>query len=58
MLALNSLISELLIFFLIKVQCICNVPISAIQPSDPFIHIYTFPFLHYLPSWSIPKDWI
>ena len=32
--------------------------ISAIQQSDPVICIYTFPFLYYLPPWSIPRDWI
>ena len=21
-------------------------------------YIYIFPFLHYLPSWSVPRDWI
>ena len=35
---------------------ICSVvSISAVQHSDPVIHIYTSFFLHYLPSWSIPK---
>ena len=34
------------------------VPISAGQQSDPVIHIHTFPFLYYLPSCSIPRDWI
>ena len=31
---------------------------SAIQQSDSVIHIYTFPFSYYLPSWSIPRDWM
>ena len=34
------------------------VPISAVQQSDPVIHIDTFPFLYYLPSWSNPRVWI
>ena len=34
------------------------LPISAVQQSDPFIHICTFPFLCKFPSWSIPRDWI
>ena len=34
------------------------MPISAVQRSDPVIDIHTFPFSYYLPSWSIPRDWI
>ena len=33
-------------------------PISAVQQSDPVIHTHTFPFSHYLPPWSIPRDWV
>ena len=49
----------LLLFFKNKVWLIYNVgPISAIQQNDPVIHIYTFFFSIYLPSWSISRDWI
>ena len=34
------------------------VSISVAQQSDLIVHIYTFPFLYYLLSWSIPRDWI
>ena len=34
------------------------VPISAVQQSDPVIHMSTFLFSYYLSSWSIPRDWI
>ena len=45
--------------FFIRAQLVYNVvPVSAVQKSDPVIHIYTFPFLYYLPSWSNPRDWI
>ena len=44
-------------YFLIKVQFIHHVSISAVQQNDPVIHIYTFPFLYYLPLWSTPRDW-
>ena len=55
----------LLHFF--KVLLIYNVvPFSAVQQSDPVIYIYIyvcmyvyiFPFFYYLPSWSVPRDWI
>ena len=43
----------------IKVQLIYSVEsISAIQQSDPLIHIYTLFFVCYLPSCSIPRDWL
>ena len=43
----------------IKVQLIYSiVPISAIQPRNPVIHIHTFFFSYYLPSWSISRAWI
>lgn len=54
-------------FAVVKVWLIYNVvPISAVQPSDPIMYVgvyvsmqaYTFPFLYYLPSWSVPRDWI
>ena len=32
--------------------------ISAVQQSDPVIHVYTFFFSYYLPSCSITSDWI
>ena len=45
--------------FFIKVQLIYNVlSISAVQQSDPVIHIYTFFFSYYLLSYSITSDWI
>ena len=45
--------------FFIKVWWIYNVmPISAIQQRDPVIPIHTFFFSYYLPSQSIPRDWI
>ena len=52
--------SFLLVFhFFFKVYLICNVvPISAVQQSDPVIHTYPFFFSYYLPSGSIPRDWI
>ena len=44
-----------IIIIIIKVWFIDSVvPISAIQQSDPVIQTYTFLFLYYLPSWSIP----
>ena len=44
---------ETFFFFLFfKLQLIHNVPISAVQQSDPF------PFSYYLPSWSIPRNWV
>ena len=44
-------------FWKIKVLLINSVvPISAVQPSHPVIHTYTFPFWYYLPSWFIPMD--
>ena len=49
----------LLFLLLIKVQLIYHVvSISAVQQSDPVIHRYTLPLLCYLPSGSIPRDWI
>ena len=33
------------------------VPISAVQQSDPVIHIYTFFLLYHLPSCPTPRDW-
>ena len=33
------------------------MPVSAVLQSDPVIHLYTRPFSHHLPSWSIPSDW-
>ena len=40
-------------------QLIYNVvTISAIQRSDSVLHLYTLFFSYYLPSWSIPRDWI
>ena len=33
----------------------CQFPLYS---SDPVIHIYTFFFLYYLPSCSIPREWI
>ena len=39
-------------FLFFKLQLIRNVPISAVQQSDPF------PFSYYLPSWSIPRNWV
>ena len=33
------------------------MPISALQHSDPVIHIYTFFFSHYRLSCFIPRDW-
>ena len=51
--------SAFLLFCLIKVCLIYNVvPVSAVQQSDPVIHIYILFFLCYLPSWSIPRDWV
>ena len=42
---------------LIKVYLVYNVvPVSTVLKSDPVICIGTFPFLYYLPSWSIPRD--
>ena len=32
------------------------MPISAVQQSDPVIHVYTFFFSYKLPSCSIPRD--
>ena len=34
------------------------MPISAVQQSDPVIHVYTFFFSYYLPAWATPRDWI
>lgn len=31
---------------------------SAVQRSDPVIRIYPLPFLYYLPSSSVPRDWM
>ena len=46
-------------FFFIRVQLIYSVvPISAVQHSDPVIYIYTFFSSYYLPSCSIPRDYI
>ena len=46
-------------FLKIKVELMYNVvPISAVQQHDPVLHRYTFSFLYYLPSWSIPRDWL
>ena len=48
-----------LILFFIKIQLIYTVvPISAVQQNDPVIHIYTFFSSYYLPSCSVPRDWI
>ena len=44
--------------FLVKVQLIFFVPITAVDQSDPVIHTYTFFFLYYLPSCYITRDWI
>ena len=47
------------ILFFIKVSLIYNVvPISSVQQSDSVMHINASPFLSYLPSQSIPRDWI
>ena len=46
-------------FFFIKVQLTYDVlSISAVQQSDPVIHVYTFFVSYYLPSCSITSDWI
>ena len=44
--------------FKMKVPLVYNVPTSAIQQSDPVTNIYILPFLYYLPSWSLLRDWI
>ena len=47
------------IYLFLKLQLIYNVlPISAVQKSEPVIHIYTFFFSRYPPSCSITSDWI
>ena len=47
------------ILFSVKIQVIYSIAsISAVQQSDPVMHIYTFFFSHCLPSCSIPRDWI
>ena len=41
-----------------NLELTCNaVSISAVPQSDPVIHVHTFFFSYYLPSWSIPGDW-
>ena len=45
--------------FFIRLYLIYNVvPISAVQQRYPVMHAYTFPFLYYLLSQSIVRDWI
>ena len=47
------------IYYFMKVSLIYSVvPISAVQQSDPVIHLYTFFFSYHLPSRSIPRDWL
>ena len=57
---LSLLFFKLFIYlFKTKIYLIYDVAlISAVQQSDPVIHTYTLPFLYYLPSNSIPRDWI
>ena len=46
-------------FLIFLLELIYNVvPISAVQQSDPVRNIYTFLFSYFLPSCSIPRDWI
>ena len=52
---LNIILFYFILFF--KVQLIYSiVTISAVQQSDPVIHIYTFFFSYHPPSCSIPRD--
>ena len=42
-------------FLVVDLQCSVHFCCTATWPS---IHTYTFFFSSYLPSWSIPRDWI